>query len=116
MKVNVKKTRRITLLIGLVMILSVVLAACVDTTSVPDILDESRIQETSSTVVEVSDDEISTPEGYTEAPVISGAVNIVLNLFFVTQCGMDVDGVALASIISLYLSAALILISLFTES
>lgn len=76
MKVNVKKTRRITLLIGLVMILSVVLAACVDTTSVPDILDESRIQETSSTVVEVSDDEISTPEGYTEAPVISGAVNI----------------------------------------
>lgn len=43
----------------------------------------------------------------------AGVVNIVLNLFFVIVCGLDVAGVALASVISQYLSAALILGSLF---
>ena len=42
----------------------------------------------------------------------SGGVNIVLNLFFVIACGMDVAGVALASIISQYISAILILTAL----
>lgn len=36
----------------------------------------------------------------------SGLVNVVLNLFFVTVCHMTVDGVALATIISQYISAA----------
>lgn len=40
---------------------------------------------------------------------IAGAVNVVLNLFFVIVCGMDVDGVALASIISQYISAVLVM-------
>lgn len=40
---------------------------------------------------------------------ISGIVNVVLNLFFVVVCNLDVKGVALASIISQYLSAFLIL-------
>lgn len=40
---------------------------------------------------------------------ISGIVNVVLNLFFVIVCQLDVKGVALASIISQYLSAGLIL-------
>lgn len=43
----------------------------------------------------------------------AGIINIVLNLFFVITCKMDVAGVALASVISQYISAALILISLF---
>ena len=40
----------------------------------------------------------------------SGLLNVVLNLFFVIVCHMTVDGVALATIISQYLSAILVLI------
>lgn len=40
---------------------------------------------------------------------VAGVVNIALNLFFVIACRLGVLGVALASIISQYLSAALIL-------
>lgn len=43
----------------------------------------------------------------------AGIINIVLNLFFVIVCKLDVAGVALASVISQYISAALILGSLF---
>ncbi len=43
----------------------------------------------------------------------AGILNILLNLFFVIVCGMSVEGVALASVLSQYLSAALILIALF---
>ena len=43
----------------------------------------------------------------------AGIINIILNLFFVIVCKLDVAGVALASIISQYISAILILISLF---
>lgn len=43
---------------------------------------------------------------------IAGAINVVFNLFFVIVCGMDVAGVALASVISQYLSALLIVIAL----
>ena len=49
----------------------------------------------------------------------SGLVNVVLNLFFVLTCGMSVDGVALATIISQYLSAAAVVVVLIkrrTES
>lgn len=44
---------------------------------------------------------------------ISGVVNVVLNLFFVIVCKMEVEGVALASILSQYLSAFLVLRGLF---
>lgn len=40
---------------------------------------------------------------------ISGVVNVLLNLFFVTQLSMSVEGVALATIISQALSAVLVL-------
>ena len=40
---------------------------------------------------------------------VAGVVNVVLNLFFVIVCKMDVAGVATASIISQYISAFLIL-------
>ena len=45
--------------------------------------------------------------------LIAGILNVALNLFFVIVCNMSADGVALASILSQYLSAVLILIALF---
>ena len=45
--------------------------------------------------------------------LIAGIINVILNLFFVIVCRIDVAGVALASIISQYISVALILITLF---
>ena len=43
----------------------------------------------------------------------AGVLNIILNLFFVIVCNMDADGVALASVISQYVSAVLVMIPLF---
>lgn len=43
----------------------------------------------------------------------AGVLNVVLNLFFVIVCGLNVAGVALASVLSQYLSAGLILAALF---
>ncbi len=40
---------------------------------------------------------------------IAGVANVILNLFFVIVCGMAENGVALASIITQYMSAAMIL-------
>lgn len=55
--------------------------------------------------------------GDTKKPLLflslSGVLNVVLNLFFVIVCHMDVAGVALASVLSQYLSAVLILLTLF---
>ncbi|MBR6783250.1 MAG: hypothetical protein IKM32_01010 [Clostridia bacterium] len=73
---NLKTTRRVSLLIGLVMVFGVLLAACVDTSSVEDALDTSKMKTESSEYVEQSEIELSTPEGCTDAPVVSGAVNI----------------------------------------
>lgn len=42
--------------------------------------------------------------------MIAGILNVIFNLFFVIVCGMAEDGVALASIITQYVSAALIMI------
>ena len=51
--------------------------------------------------------------GDSRSPLIilssTGILNVVLNLFFVIACGMSVEGVALATIISQYLSAILVL-------
>lgn len=44
--------------------------------------------------------------------LIAGILNVALNLFFVIVCGMSADGVALASILTQYLSSVLILIAL----
>lgn len=44
--------------------------------------------------------------------IISGIVNVLLNLFFVIVCGMDVGGVALATVISQGLAAFFVLIVL----
>ncbi len=56
--------------------------------------------------------------GNTRSPLIyltvSGILNVILNLFFVLVLGMTVDGVALASILTQYLSAFLIMHKLMT--
>lgn len=44
--------------------------------------------------------------------LIAGVINVVLNLIFVIVFGMDVDGVALATVISQVVSAALVVICL----
>lgn len=44
--------------------------------------------------------------------LLAGVLNVILNLFFVIVCHMDVAGVALASAISQYVSAILIVIAL----
>ena len=58
------------------MVFGVLLAACVDTSSVEDALDTSKMKTESSEYVEQSEIELSTPEGCTDAPVVSGVVNI----------------------------------------
>lgn len=54
--------------------------------------------------------------GNTKKPLLylfsSGVINVILNLFFVIVCRMDVAGVALASSLSQYVSAILIVVSL----
>ena len=54
--------------------------------------------------------------GNTRKPLVyllfSGVLNVVLNLFFVIVCKLDVAGVAIASIVSQYLSAVLIVAAL----
>ena len=47
---------------------------------------------------------------------MAGVINVILNLFFVIVCKMDVAGVAVASITSQYISAALVLRLLFTTT
>ena len=44
--------------------------------------------------------------------MVSGLINVVLNLFFVIVCGMSVAGVAIATVISKYYSAAAVIFSL----
>ena len=54
--------------------------------------------------------------GDTEDPlaalIVSGLINVFLNIFFVAGLGMDVDGVALATVISNAVSAAVLIIRL----
>lgn len=58
-------------------------------------------------------------KGDTKRPLyfltLAGVINVVLNLYFIIGLGMDVDGVALATIISQYVSATLIVICLMRE-
>ena len=46
------------------------------------------------------------------ALVVSGVLNVILNLFFVIQFGMDVDGVATATVISNLISAGILFAAL----
>lgn len=46
------------------------------------------------------------------ALVVSGVLNGILNLFFVVGAGMDVDGVATATVLSNLVSSAILFVSL----
>ena len=58
-------------------------------------------------------------KGDTKRPMLilvaTGLINVVCNLFFVISCGLDVEGVALATIIAQYISAVVIIILLCRE-
>ena len=58
--------------------------------------------------------------GDTKSPLlyltIAGVLNVVLNLFFVVVCGMNVEGVALATIISQAVSAVLVVWTLMRRT
>ena len=47
---------------------------------------------------------------------VSGVLNVFLNLFFVIVCRLDVAGVAIATVVSQYVSVALILICLMRQT
>lgn len=59
-------------------------------------------------------------EGNSKTPfvvlVISGLINVALNLFFVLVCKMTVDGVALATAVSNGISASILLVILMREN
>ncbi len=59
-------------------------------------------------------------KGDTKTPLIvlsiSGLINVILNLFFVLVCGMAVEGVALATVISNVVSAVVLLVLLMRDS
>lgn len=44
--------------------------------------------------------------------MISGLINVILNIFFVAACNMSVDGVAIATVISQYFSAIAVVVIL----
>lgn len=58
--------------------------------------------------------------GDTRSPLIfltlAGVINVVLNVFFVTRLGMDVDGVALATVISQAVAAVLVVIAMMRRT
>ncbi len=78
MKIKTRTISRISLLIGMIMLLSVVLAACINVDNVPELLDKPgvTIGNESQEVSQEESEEISTPEGYTEAPVVKSVINI----------------------------------------
>ncbi len=78
MNLNVKKSRKVAILLGLVMMLSVVLASCVDLTEVPDFYNDPsfNLEESENVNVENSDEEISVDEKTTAVPTVKGVVNI----------------------------------------
>lgn len=59
-------------------------------------------------------------KGDTKRPLyiitLAGIINFVLNLFFVAVCGRNVDGVAIATVVSQYVSAILIILCLVGDN
>ncbi|MBQ1206729.1 MAG: hypothetical protein IIX67_05920 [Clostridia bacterium] len=78
MKLNAKKTRRVAILLGLVMMLTVVLASCVDLTDVPDFYNDPsfNLNESEENSNKESDEEVSVDDKTTAVPTVAGVVNI----------------------------------------
>lgn len=74
MNINVKKFRRIAILLGLVMMLAVVCASCVNLDEVEEVNPRDTLSNDSAEVSDTSDEEISVPEGTTKPPVIDKVV------------------------------------------
>ncbi len=75
MKINVNKIRRMAFLLGLVMLLSVVCASCVNLDDVAEVNPRSALENDSDDNVDVSDDKIEIPEGATNVPEIAKVIN-----------------------------------------
>ena len=76
MNINVKKIRRMALLLGLVMMLAVVCASCVNLDNVDEVNPKSALGDDSDVNIDVSDESIVVPEGATNPPEISKVVSI----------------------------------------
>lgn len=78
MKLNVKKSRRVAILLGLVMMLSVALASCVDLSDVPDFYNDPsfNLDESEEVSVDESEDEVSVDADTAAVPTVAGVVNI----------------------------------------
>jgi hypothetical protein len=77
MKNNVKKSSRIVLMLALVMMLTVVLAACIDTDKVPEVDAELAERDTEAIVGGTSEDEVPPPaEGQSNHPTVEEPVHI----------------------------------------
>ncbi len=77
MNMNVKKFRSVVILLALVMMLSVVMTACVNTENVPEIMDTSFVENESVDIGDDSEEVDLTPDaGQSEAPVVSNVVHI----------------------------------------
>lgn len=76
MKINVKRIRRTALLLGVLMLLSVVFAACANLDNVPEVNPNEILGDNSDCAGDESTDELVTPEGATDAPVVADVVNI----------------------------------------
>ncbi len=72
---NVKTTRRVFMLLGLVMTLVMLFSACVNTEDVPEIEGE-QFDDESNVIVGDDNSDVETPEGHTPAPKNVTAVNI----------------------------------------
>ncbi len=77
MKNNVKKSCRIVLMLALVMMLSVVLAACIDTDKVPEVDAELADRDTDTAIGGTSEEEVPPPaEGQSNHPTVEEPVHI----------------------------------------
>lgn len=77
MKNNVKKSCRIVLMLALVMMLSVVLAACIDTDKVPEVDAEFAERDTDAVIDDNSQEEVPPPaEGQSNHPTVEEPVHI----------------------------------------
>lgn len=77
MKVRKFKLVRALVLLMVVLVTSTVFAACVDTNQGEDIIDNMSVDlSKEESIVDVSDEEISTPEGHTDAPKVSKVINV----------------------------------------
>lgn len=77
MKNNVKKSCRIVMMLALVMMLSVVLAACIDTDKIPEVDADLADRDTNATIDDTSDEEVPPPaEGQSNHPTVEEPVHI----------------------------------------